>query len=169
MKQAILAVAIIGLLARVYFVYYGAHAQTAAQTLKTQQGIAEIRRNMQGSAAEAGEAVPGQKPAAPKNQPAAPAASAASAPAAVAANAERQEIDAAIQAMHLTTIMPGQPGQVIIDKQEYSDGESVPLPKGRKAKVVAVQDDGVQLTCNNMTFHLAAPAGPDLAALRKKK
>ncbi len=65
--------------------------------------------------------------------------------------------------------MPGQPGQVIIDKQDYTEGESVPLPKGRKAKIVAVQDDGVQLTCNGMTFHLDAPAGPDLAALRKKK
>ncbi len=164
MKQALLAVAIIGLLARVYFIYYGMPFQKAAQTLKSQQGIAEIRRNMQGSAAEAGESVPGQKNAAQSRPTATPTASAAA-----AANAERQEIEGSIKALHLTTIMPGQPGIVIIDKQEYNEGESLPLPKGRKAKIVAVQDDGVQLTCNGMAFHLDAPAEPDLAALRKKK
>ena len=164
MKQAILAIAIIGLLVRVYFVYYGAQAKTAAQTLKSSQGIAEIRRNMQGSAAEAGEALPGNT-VAQKNPLANPAASAA--PAATI-NPERQEIEAAVKALHLTTIMPGQPGQVIIDKQDYGEGESVPLPKGRKARIVAVQDDGVQLTCNGMTFHLDAPGAPDLAASRRK-
>ena len=158
MKQALLAVAIIGLLVRVYFVYHGTQVQTAAQTLKSQQGIAEIRHNMQGSAKDAGEAVPGAT-AAPKQVSATPTGS----------PDERQEIDAALKTMHLTTIMPGQPGQVIIDKQDYSEGESVPLPKGRKARIVAVQDDGVQLVCNGMTFHLDAPTGPDLAALRKKK
>ena len=71
--------------------------------------------------------------------------------------------------MHLTTIMPGQPGLIIVDKQEYSEGESLPLPKGRKARIVSVQDDGVRLTCDNMAFSLDAPGGPDLAALRKKK
>lgn len=161
MKQASLAVAIIGLLVRVYFIYHGAQLQTARNSLKSQQGIAEMRRNMQGSAAEAGEVVPGNA-AAPKNPPpATPAASAA--PATSAANAERQEIDAALKTMHLTTIMRGQPGLVIIDKHDYSEGESLPLPKGRKAKIVAVQDDGAQLVCDGMMFHL------DVSAPDKKK
>ena len=156
MKQAVLAVAIIGLLLRVYFLYHGALAPSARQTAQTPQAVEQLRHNMQASAAEAGEKVPGQT-AAPKNAPP------------TAADTERQEIDTALKGMHLTTIMPGQPGLIIVDKQEYSEGESLPLPKGRKARIVAVQDDGVRLTCDNMTFRLDAPAEPDLAALRKKK
>ena len=113
-----------------------------------------------------GEAVPGKHPS--KGDPKPPAPTPAPSVAAAAA-AERGEIDAALKAMHLTTIMPGQPGLVIIDKQEYSEGEDLPLPKGRKARIVSVQDDGVKLTCNGMEFRLDAPAGPDLAAMRKKK
>ena len=164
MKQAILAAAIIGLLVRVYFLYGSTQLQSAKH-LQSPPGIEELRHNMQASAAEAGEAVPG-KAGAPKNPPAAPAPSDG---AVAAANAERQEIEAALKAMHVTSILPGQPGMIIVDKQEYSEGESLPLPKGRKAKIVTVQDDEVQLACDNMAFHLDAPAGPDLAALRKKK
>ncbi len=40
MKQAILAVAIIGLLVRVYFVYHGTQVQSAAQTSKSQPAAA---------------------------------------------------------------------------------------------------------------------------------
>ena len=158
MKQASLAVAIIGLLIRVYFLYHGTQLQAAGH-LQSPGGVAELRRNMQASAAEAGEAVPGRA-GGPKNPPPAPA------PAAIA---ERQEIEASLKTTHVTTILPGQPGIFIVDKQEYSEGEALPLPKGRKAKIVSVQDDGVQLTCDNMAFHLDAPTGPDLAALRKKK
>ncbi len=159
MKQASLAVAIIGLLLRVYFLYHGSLTQSARQTVQSPQAVEQLRRNMQASAAAAGETVPGQPTAAHRPTGGPP----------TAADTEWQEIDGALKGMHLTTIMPGQPGLIIVDKQEYSEGESLPLPKGRKARIVAVQDDGVRLTCDNLAFRLDAPAGPDLAALRKKK
>ena len=159
MKQVSLAVAIIGLLLRVYVIYHGSLTLPAHQALSP-QATEQLRHHMQASAAEVGEKVPGHAPAPT------PTASAAA-----VADAERQEIEGALKTMHVTTIMPGQPGLIIInnDKQEYSEGESLPLPKGRKARIAAVQDDGVQLTCDNMAFHLDPPAAPDLAALRTKK
>ncbi len=162
MKYASLALAIVGLMIRGYFMYQANQLQAARQTLASRQTMDQMRRNMSGPDADADAAAFGKgdgrsKPSAMlvSNNP--------------ADAAQRQEIEASLKAMHLTTLMPGQPGIVIIDKQEYSEGEELPLGKGRKAKIVAVQNDGVRLTCNGMAFHLDAPAGPDLAAMRKKR
>ncbi len=161
----LLSAAVVGLAVRQYLLLQKPTIDQAHQVLQTKSGLDNLRKNMQGSAEEAGENVPGKPGGKGAPKPAAtPTASAAAATA-----AERGEIEAALKAMHLTTIMPGQPGLVIIDKQEYSEGEDLPLSKGRKARIVSVQDDGVQLACNGMTYHLAAPAAPDLAALRQKK
>ena len=164
MKQLSLAVAIIGLLIRVYFVYSQQAIHSARQVLPGGQTLSQLRRDAQAPDAEADAAARGTNPP-PKPAVAAPAA----APVAAASDTARAEIEAALRAMHLTTLMPGQPGLVIIDKHEFAEGEDVPLPKGRKAHVAAVQDDGVRLTCEGMAFRLDPPAGPDLAALRKKR
>ena len=83
--------------------------------------------------------------------------------------AVHQEIDGALKAMKVSSIMPGQPGIVIIGKQEYAEGDKLPLPKGRKASITKVQEDGVLLACEGQSFRLDPPAAPDLAASRKPR
>ena len=85
-----------------------------------------------------------------------------------AEEATRKDIDASLKPLKVTSILPGQPGIVIIDKQEYDEGDVLPVAKGRKLRVTKVQEDGVLLACDGLTFHLDAPAAPDLAASRKR-
>ncbi len=84
-----------------------------------------------------------------------------------AEDATRKEVDASLKPLKVTSILPGQPGIVIIDKQEYAEGDVLPVAK-RKLRVTKVQEDGVLLACDGLTFHLDPPAAPDLAASRKK-
>ena len=171
MKQLCLAVALLGLMVRGYFIYQQRQIQSARQTLQSSQTISQLRRDARSPDAEAEAAVRGNPPPAAK-APAAPAAKAPAppaAPAAPAAATARTEIEAALRELHVTTIMPGQPGMFILGKQDYSEGEDLPLPKGRKARVAAVDNDGVRLTCEGMAFRLDPPAAPDLAAMHKKK
>ncbi len=87
-----------------------------------------------------------------------------------AADATRREIEAQLKPMRVTSIMPGQPGIVIIDKKEYAEGESLTLPQGgKRVQITKVQDDGILLAYNGLGFRLEPPAAPDLAALRKGK
>ena len=85
-----------------------------------------------------------------------------------AEDATRKDIDASLKPLKVTSILPGQPGIVIIDKQEYVEGDVLPVAKGRKLRVTKVQEDGVLLACDGLTFHLDPPAAPDLAASRKR-
>ena len=85
-----------------------------------------------------------------------------------AEDATRKEVDASLKPLKVTSILPGQPGIVIIDKQEYAEGDDLPVAKGRKLRVTKVQEDGVLLACDGLTFHLDPPAAPDLAASRKR-
>ena len=82
--------------------------------------------------------------------------------------ATRHDIEAQLKPLKVTTIMPGQPGIVIIDKKEYAEGDPFPLPRGKKLQVAKVNEDGILLAYNGLTFHLDPPAAPDLDALRKK-
>ena len=84
-----------------------------------------------------------------------------------AEDATRKEVDASLRPLKVTSILPGQPGIVIIDKQEYAEGDVLPVAK-RKLRVTKVQEDGVLLACDGLTFHLDPPAAPDLAASRKR-
>ena len=156
---------------RGYFIYQGQQIHAAHQTLQSsRQTIDQLRRGQAGPDAEAEAAARGVP--APTAMPVAnkaPAAAAQGAPAVTVNGTTRGEIEAALQGMRVTTIMPGQPGVFILDKHDYSEGDELPLSKGRKARVVAVQEDGVRLTCEGMTFHLDPPAAPDLAASRKKR
>ncbi len=87
-----------------------------------------------------------------------------------AADATRRDVEAQLKPMKVSSIMPGQPGIVIIDKKEYTEGETLPLPRGGKLlQITKVRDDGVLLACNGLTFRLDPPAAPDLATLRKGK
>ena len=83
-------------------------------------------------------------------------------------DATRKEIDGALKSLKVSSILPGQPGIVIIDKQEYAEGDDLPVAK-RKLRVTRVQEDGVLLACNGLTFHLDPPPAPDLAASRKPR
>ncbi len=85
-----------------------------------------------------------------------------------AADATRREVEPQLKLMKVTSIMPGQPGIVIIDKKEYTEGENLALPKGgKRVQIIKVQDSGVLLAYNGLSFRLEPPAAPDLAALRK--
>ena len=84
-----------------------------------------------------------------------------------AEDATRKEIDASLKPLKVTSILPGQPGIVIIDKQEYAEGDVLPVAR-RKLRVTKVQEDGVLLACDGLSFHLDPPAAPDLAASRKR-
>ena len=84
-------------------------------------------------------------------------------------NAKRQEIGVALQSLKVSSLILGQPGMVIIGKQEYAEGDQIPLPKGHKARITKVQEDGVLLACEGLAFHLDPPAAPDLAASRKPR
>lgn len=81
--------------------------------------------------------------------------------------AARAPIEAALQSMKVSSILLGDPAIVIINKKEYSVGDSLPLPGGKALPVTAIQEDGISLAANGETFHLAAPAAPDLEASRK--
>ena len=83
--------------------------------------------------------------------------------------ATRKEVNDALKAVKVSSLTPGQPGIVIIDKQEYAEGDDLLVAKGRKLRVTKVQEDGVLLACNGLTFHLDPPAAPDLEALRAGK
>ena len=162
MKQLSLAVAILGLIARVYFIYNQQAIHSGQPGSSLHQTVSQLRRDAQSPDAAADAAVRGNNPPPAAKAPAPVVATASPNPA-------RGEIEAALKGLQVTTIMPGQPGMFIIGKQDYSEGEDLPLPKGRKARVIAVRGDGVQLTCEGMAFQLDAPAAPDLTALRKKK
>ena len=83
--------------------------------------------------------------------------------------ATRRDIEAQLKPLKVTSIMPGQPGIVIIDKKEYAEGDPLPLPHGgKKLQVTKVNDDGILLAYNGLMFRLDPPAAPDLDALRKK-
>ncbi len=87
-----------------------------------------------------------------------------------AADATRREVEAQLKPMRVTSVLPGQPSIVIIDKKEYAEGESLTLPQGGKSLLITrVQEDGILLAYNGLTFRLDPPAAPDLAALRKGK
>ena len=86
-----------------------------------------------------------------------------------AADATRKDVEAQLKPMKVSSIMPGQPGLVIINKKEYAEGDPLPLPQGGKVLHISkVRDDGILLAYNGLTFRLAPPAAPDLDALRKK-
>ena len=83
--------------------------------------------------------------------------------------ATRRDIEAQLKPLKVTSIMPGEPGIVIIDKKEYAEGDKFPLAGGKKQLQVAkVNEDGILLAYNGLTFRLDPPAAPDLEALRKK-
>ncbi len=87
-----------------------------------------------------------------------------------AADSTRKEVEAQLKPMKVSSIMPGQPGLVIIDKKEYQEGDQLPLPRGgKRLQIAKVRGDGVLLAYNGLTFRLDPPAAPDLAALRKAK
>jgi hypothetical protein len=83
--------------------------------------------------------------------------------------AVRQDIEGTLKTLKVSSILPGEPGIVIIDKHEYAEGDDLPVGKGRKLRVTHVQEDGVLLASNGLTFHLDPPAAPDLAASRKAR
>lgn len=86
-----------------------------------------------------------------------------------AAEATRRDVESQLKPMKVSSIMPGQPGIVIIDKKEYAEGDQLALPRGGKQLQIAkVRDDGILLAYNGLTFRLDPPAAPDLAASRKK-
>ena len=81
----------------------------------------------------------------------------------------RHDIETQLKPLKVTSIMPGQPGIAIINKKEYAEGDPLPLPGGKKQLQIAkVNEDGILLAYNGLTFHLDAPAAPDLDAIRKK-
>ena len=114
-----------------------------------------------------------------KPTPKAQAATGQAKPAVVAAAADAKQqaeveatphdIEAQLKPLKVTSIMPGEPGIVIIDKKEYAEGDKLTLSAGKKQLQVAkVNEDGVLLAYNGLTFRLDPPAAPDLEALRKK-
>ena len=85
------------------------------------------------------------------------------------ADSTRKEVEAQLKPMKVSSIMPGQPGLVIIDKKEYQAGDQLPLPRGgKRLQIAKVRDDGVLLAYNGLTFRLDPPSAPDLDAIRKK-
>ena len=83
-------------------------------------------------------------------------------------DATRKDVESQLKPLKVTSIMPGQPGLVIIDKKPYAEGDPLPL-KGKALKITAVREDGVLLAYNGLSFRLDPPAAPDLDALRGKK
>ena len=96
----------------------------------------------------------------------------ASATAAGGSAAVRAQVEPLLKPLKVTSILPGDPAAVIINKQDYSVGENLKLPAAnpgaKPIKVTAIDEGGVTLVCQGETFHLDAPAAPDLAASRKK-
>ena len=80
------------------------------------------------------------------------------------------QIESTLHTMKVSSILLGDPAIVIISKQEYSVGDPLTLPgsPAKTLKVTAINDDGVTLAADGQTYHLDAPAAPDLAATRKK-
>ena len=87
---------------------------------------------------------------------------------AAAVQATRAPVEAALATMKVSSILLGDPAIVIISKQEYSVGDDLKLPGKGTLKVTAIGEDGVTLAASGQSYHLAAPAAPDLAASRKK-
>ena len=87
---------------------------------------------------------------------------------AAAVQAARAPVEAALATMKVSSILLGDPAIVIISKQEYSVGDDLKLPGKGTLKVTAIGEDGVTLAASGQSYHLAAPAAPDLAASRKK-
>ena len=86
-----------------------------------------------------------------------------------AADTLRKDVEAQLKPMKISSLMPGQPGLVIIDKKEYAEGDPLLLPRGGKTlQVTQVREDGVLLALNGMTFRLAAPATVDLDIAGRK-
>lgn len=84
-------------------------------------------------------------------------------------DATRKDIESQLKPLKVTSIMPGEPGIAIINKKEYAEGDKLALSGGKKQLQVAkVNEDGILLAYNGLTFRLDPPAAPDLEALRKK-
>lgn len=89
-------------------------------------------------------------------------------PAVVGASPVRAQIEPLLKPLKVTSIMLGEPSLVIINKKDYSVGDTLALPGAKDVKVAAIDEAGVTLSCRGENFHLDAPAAPDLDALRKK-
>ncbi len=116
--------------------------------------------------------VPAHAATAPTKKSAAPPAAAATTEQqkqVAAVHAERQAVESALGSMKVSSLMLGDGAVCIINKNDYSLGDTLPLPGGRKLLVAAIREDGIGLTCNGQAYHLDAPAAPDLAALRKPR
>ncbi len=84
-------------------------------------------------------------------------------------DATRKDIESQLKPLKVTSIMPGEPGIAIINKKEYAEGDKLALAGGKKQLQIAkVNEDGILLAYNGLTFRLDPPAAPDLEALRKK-
>ena len=86
-----------------------------------------------------------------------------------ALKAARAPIESALGGLKVSSILLGDPAAVIISKHDYSVGDPLTLPGKQVLKVTGINDAGVALlAADGQTYHLDAPAAPDLAALRKK-
>ena len=88
---------------------------------------------------------------------------------AAALKAERGPVETALGTMKVSSLMLGDPAVCIINKQDYSVGDALPLTGGKTVQITSIREDGVGLARNGQTYHLSAPAAPDLAALRKPR
>ena len=72
--------------------------------------------------------------------------------------------------MKVSSILLGDPAAVIISKQDYGVGDALKLagPPAKTLQITGINEGGVTLTVDGQTYHLDAPAAPDLAASRKK-
>ena len=109
------------------------------------------------------------KPAAAANPAPQKKATAAEQQAAAQAAAHAQ-IQTALGGMKVSSILLGDPAAVIISKKDYSVGDSLQLagPPAKALTITGINEDGVTLAADGQTYHLDAPAAPDLAASRKK-
>ena len=120
------------------------------------------------------------KGAAPKAAPAPVAGHSTADPAAARADAlkkqadsvraARASVESALSGLKVSSILLGDPAVVIISKQDYGVGDPLPLPGNppKTLKITGINEDGVTLVADGQSYHLAAPAAPDLAASRKK-
>lgn len=80
----------------------------------------------------------------------------------------RAQVEPMLKTLKVSSILLGEAPIVIINKQDYGVGDPLHVPGGKPVKVAAIDEGGITLTCEGETFHLDAPAAPDLAASRKK-
>ena len=84
-------------------------------------------------------------------------------------DAIRKDVEPQLKPLKVSSILPGEPGIVIINRKEYAEGDKLTLSGGKQLQITKVNEDGILLAYNGLSFRMDPPAAPDLAASRKGK